>query len=171
MFFCSPHSEPVSYGRWNLNIKIVWGLDESLEIQNFVLIISNWRGNLQKRWFTIISTVRISILRLDKLVLNSFFCHFLCFSSNHVLFIGSELSGTVWMGSWFWVFTGSSVSWEISMLGVVDIINISSENWLSESIELSLGFLYVVLNTISISIVDFSWFVWLFPCSDWLIFI
>lgn len=171
MFFCSAYSVPVSYGRWKLNIKIVWGLDESLEIQKFVLIIFNWRSNLHKRWFFIVITVWIFILWLDKLVLHSFLCHFLCLSTLHVLFSGSELSGTVWMGSWFWVFTGSSMSWEISMLGVVDIINIFSENWLSESIELFLGFCNVVLNAISISIVDFSWRVWLFPFVDWLIFI
>jgi hypothetical protein len=58
------------------------------------------------------------------------------------------------------------MSWIVSMLGVVDIINRFSENWLSESIELFLGFLYVVFNTISISIVDFSWSVWLLPVAD-----
>ena len=169
MLFSSAYSVQVSYGRWKLNIKIVWGLDESLEIQNFVLIIFNWRVNLQKRWFSIIVTVRINNLRLGKLLNHSFLSHFLAFSSNHVFSSDSQFGGTVWMGTWhrLWVLTGSSMSWVVSVLGVVDIINRFSEDWLSESIELILGFVNVVLNAISISIVDISWSVWFLPVADW----
>ena len=60
------------------------------------------------------------------------------------------------------------MSWEVSVLGVMDIINGFSKNWLSESIELFLGFLDVVLYAISIGIVDLSWDVWFLPVANWL---
>ena len=46
------------------------------------------------------------------------------------------------------------------MLGVVDVAVAGiSENWLSESIELSLGLLHVVFNTVSIFINNLSWLI------------
>lgn len=100
--------------------------------------------------------------------LDSFLAHLLGFSSNHVFSSDSELGGTVWVGGWLWVLTGSGMSWEVSVLGVMDIINGFSKNWLSESIELFLGFLDVVLYAISIGIVDLSWDVWFLPVANWL---
>lgn len=100
--------------------------------------------------------------------LDSFLAHLLGFSSNHVFGSDSELGGTVWVGGWLWVLTGSGMSWEVSVLGVMDIINGFSKNWLSESIELFLGFLDVVLYAISIGIVDLSWDVWFLPVANWL---
>jgi len=102
------------------------------------------------------------------LFLDSFLAHLLGFSSNHVFGSDSELGGTVWVGGWLWVLTGSGMSWEVSVLGVMDIINGFSKNWLSESIELFLGFLDVVLYAISIGIVDLSWDVWFLPVANWL---
>jgi len=102
------------------------------------------------------------------LFLDSFLGHLLGFSSNHVFSSDSELGGTVWVGGWLWVLTGSGMSWEVSVLGVMDIINGFSKNWLSESIELFLGFLDVVLYAISIGIVDLSWDVWFLPVANWL---
>lgn len=100
---------------------------------------------------------------------HSFLGHFLGLGSNHVFGSDSELGGTVWMGGWLWVLTSSGMSWEVSVLGVMDIINCFSENWLSEFIELRLGFFNVVLYAISISIVDFSWDVWFLPVTNWLV--
>lgn len=152
-----------------MNIKVLWRLDKFLETKDLSLVIeAKGALNLDERWFFVIVTVRISIDGRIKLVFDSFFSHFLGFSLNHVLLSGCKLSGTIWVGSWLWDCTSISVSWEIATLGVMDIINSCSKNWLSESIEFCLSFFNVVFYAISICIVNFSWLIRLFPIADWL---
>jgi hypothetical protein len=42
----------------------------------------------------------------------------------------------------------------------MDITASFSEDWLSESIKLSLGFFHVVFNAITIGIINLSWLIW-----------
>jgi len=46
------------------------------------------------------------------------------------------------------------VSWEVSVMGVVDLLGVLENEWLIESVELISGLGNVVLDTISISIGD-----------------
>ena len=58
---------------------------------------------------------------------------------------------------WVFVFLKSEMSWEVSVMGVVNIISSISELVrVVESVELVSGSLDVVLNTISIEIIDSS---------------
>jgi hypothetical protein len=163
-------SVQVSYGGFNLDIKVLWGLNESFHVQNFSLIVESVGFKLDQLWLFIIITVRVRVLRLGKLLFDTFFSHFLGFGGVHVGFSGGKLSGTIWVFSynWNWIFSGSSMSWEFSVPGVMHIINGSSENWLSESVEFCLSLLDIVFNAISVGIVNFFWHIWLFPVADWL---
>lgn len=46
------------------------------------------------------------------------------------------------------------VSWEVSVMGVVDLLGVLENEWLIESVELISGLGNVVLDTISVSIGD-----------------
>lgn len=77
-----------------------------------------------------------------------------------VLFSG-KFSCSCWMWfCWLRIFSISDVSRKITMFSVMNIVACFSENWLSESIKLCLGFLDVIFNAVSIGINNFSWFIW-----------
>jgi hypothetical protein len=69
------------------------------------------------------------------------------------------LSLGVDVDSWFWMISPSVVTWELSVSGVVKILNSWGEHHLSELIEGVLIVLDVVLNTITIGINNSSWLV------------
>ena len=50
----------------------------------------------------------------------------------------------------------SSVTWKASVVGVVDFFGVSECNWIVESIQLIIRLIDVVLNTISILVINFS---------------
>ena len=72
-------------------------------------------------------------------------------------FLGFSLGVDV--DSWLWVISPSVVTWELSVSGVMDILNSWGEHHLSELIEGVLIVLDVVLNTITIGINNSSWLV------------
>ena len=68
---------------------------------------------------------------------------------------------------WLFVFLKSEMSWEVSVMGVVNIISSVSELVrVVESVELVSGSLDVVLNTISIEIIDLSLSIKVFVKGD-----
>ena len=66
-----------------------------------------------------------------------------------------ELSSACW-STWHWEFTSSSMSGELTVVGIVHIFNSTTEDLLSKSIELTLSLSLVIFNTISILIDDVS---------------
>lgn len=71
------------------------------------------------------------------------FLNKLCSLSSGIL----SVSLSMWVSSWLWVISPSMVTWELSVSGVVDILNWWRENHLSELVESVLIVLDVVLNT------------------------
>jgi len=68
-----------------------------------------------------------------------------------------ELGGTVLLDErlWLWVESFVHMAWEVSVSGVMDVLD-WVVNWLSESIEFLLSLVLVILNSISVLIDDLS---------------
>jgi hypothetical protein len=80
--------------------------------------------------------------------------------SESVPFFGDDIVGVFWLRLLI-VEIFVSLSWKVSVSGVVDVFNWGTVNvWLVEFIKLFAGHVHVVLNTITISIIDGSWLEW-----------
>ena len=51
------------------------------------------------------------------------------------------------------------MSWQVSVVRVVDLINVAELMWVVEVVQLVVSFMNIVLDTIAIGVVDESWLV------------